>query len=295
MLFRSFLRLEAGWERSARLKAFGVGATSGAIPPRDEWSASPFFERRPASAIREPANPRRFGIAAIAASVLLVTGIGIYLRDSISGDGYTTPVGGVASIPLHDGSKITLNTESKIRVALTKDERRIELESGEAFFDVAKDATRPFIVAAGDRRIIAIGTRFSVRRDDDDVQVVVTDGNVRIEQRDGSKSADLPAGAVAHATRDSVLVQKRTLHEAEEFLSWRSGYLTFDETSLADAVAEFNRYTLRKIRIEDPKLSALRINGKFRSSNSEDFIQLLRTGFDIRAHQTGDTIYLTKN
>ena len=293
----AFLRLEAGWERSARLKALSTGTEAGAVPPAGHWRGSPFFERGlAASSARSLAKAFRPRLAAIAASLVLAVGAGVLLKPFLSGDDYSTPVGGVASIPLSDGSRITLNTASKVHVALTKEERRIELEKGEAFFEVAKDAARPFVVEAGDQRVIAVGTQFSVRRNGTDVQVVVTDGKVRVERKDGDADTKLlAAGAVAHTANEAILIRNGSQHEAEEALSWRRGYLNFDETSLADAVAEFNRYTSRKIRIEDPKLAALKINGKFRSTNSDEFIHLLRSGFRIQARETGETIALTAN
>ncbi|MEJ1961315.1 MAG: FecR domain-containing protein [Gammaproteobacteria bacterium] len=73
---------------------------------------------------------------------------------------------------MRDGSAITLNTDSQLRVALTEAERRVDLKQGEAFFEVAKDSTRPFVVEAGRKRVVAVGTKFSVRRDGDFVEVV---------------------------------------------------------------------------------------------------------------------------
>jgi transmembrane sensor len=203
-------------------------------------------------------------------------------------------VGSVTSIALRDGSRVTLNTASRVHVSLNESERHVELEAGEAFFEVAHDATRPFVVTAGTRRIIAVGTRFSVRMEGDEVRVVVTEGKVRFERDENAGAELLVAGQTAHSTRNAILVQEKTAHDAETALSWRSGYLTFDETTLADAVAEFNRYTERKIRIADPKLAAIRINGKFRSSNADEFVELLRSGFGIHAEETADIIRLSE-
>lgn len=289
----TFMRVEMAWDRAARLKAVGAGRTPGTVPAPGEWRTSPFFDRRPASAVRSALNTTAPKFAALAAGIVLAVAAGFYLRSHPGGNRYDTAVGGLESIPLRDGSKITLNTDSKVRVALTEKERRIELETGEAFFDVAKDPARPFIVEAGDRRIIALGTAFSVRREGKKVQVVVTDGQVRVEDRHGrAKDEVLAAGAVLRTAVDSQLVQRKTPHQAEESLSWRSGYLTFDETALADAVAEMNRYSPRRMVIVDPKLAALRITGKFRSTNTDNFVQLLEDGFGVRVQRTDETIDL---
>src|SRR5262249_39417186 len=139
----------------------------------------------------------RWRVFALAASLALgIGGSGVYIYQAgmLDRDGYRTPVGGIESVPTADGSTITLNTDSQIRVALSASERRIELKHGEAYFEVAHDPNRPFVVHAGNKRVIAVGTKFSVRRDYDDVQVVVTEGKVRLEgddspQRPVEKSA----------------------------------------------------------------------------------------------------------
>jgi transmembrane sensor len=220
-------------------------------------------------------------------------------------------VGEVASVPLRDGSNITLNTASTVRVELTPAERRIELERGEAFFVVAKDQNRPFVVQAGRKRVVAVGTQFSVRRDGDELRVIVTEGTVRLESARplhvkggdaqdsiGSASpelARLSAGAVARATDGDVLVQEKSIREAEEALTWRAGYLTFHETTLAEAVEDFNRYNMHKIVIEDPRVAAIRISGTFRPTNYAAFIRLLHDGFSINAKNLDEETALVMN
>lgn len=303
----AFLRLEAGWEKSSRLKVFAVKSAPGYVPPRGRWQASTFFSRRTRGATNHDnaaSDTKRWqhglqhrAARAIAAIVILVIGVGIYLVLYTPGDRYTTPVGGVASIPLRDGSQVMLNTASKIRVALTETERHVKLESGEAFFDVAKDPSRPFVVAAGNRRIIAVGTQFSVRRNTDDIQVIVTEGKVRLET--SGLSAEHPtflsAGQIAELTKTALALKSEDAPRIENTLSWRTGYLTFDDVKLADAIAELNRYNTQKIYIEDRALAEIRISGKFRATNSSDFIHLLRSGFAIQIRQTDDSTYLVAN
>ncbi len=286
-----FLRLEHVWERSARLKAFGVGKRPGVVPAPGQWRSAPFFERRPASKVGSAMKASAPKIAAAAA--LLVAGAGFYILSHYAGETYATPVGGVASIPLKDGSSMTLNTASTVRVSLSAKERRVQLESGEAFFDVAKDPVRPFVVEAGNRRVVAVGTRFSVRRDGEELHVVVTDGKVRVEPETVGEGAHLlTAGSVVRTERGSLLVRTKSLRDAEDALSWRNGYLVFEETSLADAVAEVNRYISQRIVIDDPELAALRVNGKVRATHAEDIVELLRNGFGVQVRETGAIIHL---
>jgi transmembrane sensor len=325
----TFLRLERIWEEAGRLQVLSAGRAPTATASSEQWAESPFFQARARkerghsfpeekSARRRLAlrAPRR--ILAVAATVLLAVGVGTYLtRGTPGGEHFTTPVGGTASVPLADGSNITLNTATEVRVELSQKERHVNLEKGEAFFVVAKDAKRPFVVVAGNKRVIAVGTQFSVRREGDGVDVVVTEGTVRIEANRsgaemhpslpenaalnaGGSSADatgaavlLAAGTIARARDGDVLVEEHSLPGAEEALSWRLGYLTFHETTLAEAVEEFNRYNRHKMRIGDPAVAAIRISGTFRPTNYEAFVRLLQDGFSIHAVDSSESTALT--
>lgn len=308
----AYLRLKSTWDAAARLRVLrataGSEKSAGAdAPPAGAWRQSPFFEQPPASA--EPlahARPRRFpksapALAAAAALALCaIAGFGAYRFWDSLGDRYTTAVGGFASVPLVDGSKITLNTDSEIRVLLSEKERLVELQQGEAFFEVAKDSARPFVVRAGQERIIAVGTKFAVQHIGDAVRVLVTQGKVRVTGSDRDEALDhsaaavlLTAGDMARADRSALIVQKAPLPRMAEILSWREGYLRFHETALADAVAEMNRYNTRKIVIEDPALASLKISGTFRPTQYEAFVRVLQEGFAVRAHSDRQTITLS--
>ena len=305
----AFLRMEAAWQEADRLKVLGAGFEPGAVPSLEDFRAAPFFRHvsGPVSApevLALPENPAApdAGIFkpiirwAVAASVLLAVAFFTWNHDFLTGDVYSTPIGVTAAVPLSDGSKITLNTDSEIRVAVTETERRVNLEQGEAFFEVAKDPKRPFVVRAGNKIITAVGTQFSVRRDHDDVRVVVTEGKVRVEHASGGSvpSAQVSAGGVASTHHAKVAVQERPLAEAQELLSWRSGYVVFHENTLADVVAEFNRYNTRKFVIQDPDVAGITISGNFRSTNVDSFAQLLEDGFPVSVDRQGDRIVLTK-
>jgi len=316
----AFLRLEAAWDEMNRLKALGAGLPSRTVPTSAQLADLPrtYDEgHREIQTTNVPINaptdgstkkPARGTLIALAAAIgLFSIALYLYAAAPFSGDRYSTPVGGVASVPLKDGSNITLNTSSRIRVRLTEKERRIDLAQGEAFFEVARDPARPFVVHAGNKRVIAVGTKFSVRHDGDDVRVVVTEGVVRFEdtkaqarvallratQPEASGASSLTAGAVARAAGNETTVRTTSVPQVEELLSWRSGYVVFHETALADAVAEFNRYTERKIVIRDPQLASMRLTGKFRSSNFEVFVRLLEESFPIHAQRLPDEIVLT--
>ena len=321
----AFLRLEAAWAHSGRLKALGAGIQAGAIPARGQWSRAPLDMQGPAPmetsndsgpsvgcsedpmdlrhlvfaprAIRRRSRlPRYIGVAA--SFVLAVSlGWGWMQYTAVEQTAYSTPMGSVRTVLLSDGSRATLSSDSRIRVALSHGERHIDLEQGEAYFEVSKDPERPFVVVAGERQVIAVGTRFAVRRDSADLRVVVTEGSVRLQPGSTGNATPprptlLQAGSMALASAHGVLVRSGSIEDAEREVDWRGGYLTFRGSTLADAAIEFNRYNARKIVMGDAEVAALRVGGNFRWSNTETFVRLLERGFPVRAEQQPDRIIL---
>ncbi|TMN16568.1 FecR domain-containing protein, partial [Pseudoxanthomonas sp. X-1] len=209
---------------------------------------------------------------------------------------YASALGQLQPVALSDGSRATLSSDSLIEVALSAARRRIALERGEAYFEVAKDADRPFVVEAGARRAVAVGTRFSVRRDGTTTRVIVTEGTVRLESdAHGDRPTPttlLPAGSIAIAGPDGVLVRSVPLAEAEAALDWRGGLLSFRDTALREAVAEFNRYNARKLVVADAGAGALRVSGTFQWDNADGFVRLLERGFPVHAERRPGTVLL---
>jgi transmembrane sensor len=317
----AFLRLETAWLQSGRLKALGAGLAAGELPDRGRWTQNP-FDLRATQAPDETSEaatrngapeitsaiagartraPRAEGRRAwFAAAVFAVAAISLtwawQRHEHVQPLAYRTAIGDLRSIALADGSAATLSSDSGIDVALSRRERHIDLTRGEAYFDVAKDAARPFAVQAGDNRIVAVGTRFAVRRDGDDVRVVVTEGTVRLESApvDGRSQPVtlLPAGSTALANRGGVLVRAGSAIDAERALDWRRGYLVFLDTPLAVAVAEFNRYNTRPLVIGDATAAQLRVGGSFRWSNAEVFANLLEQALPVRAEREAERIVL---
>jgi transmembrane sensor len=303
----AYLRLEAAWKQMGRLKSLGAGVPAGEVPSPDQWQLSPVFRSRDKASRALPRRARpaqRFRVRAIAACAAGVAAAVAALFVAFSDPTYRTPVGGIASVPMADGSKVILNTDSTIKVSLTESRRRVSLEQGEAFFEVAKDPSRPFVVVAGRKRITAVGTAFSVRRDAGGIRVVVTEGKVKIEEEGrgaGEKArggAEGPvyvtAGSVARAAQAGIFVRQQGGSAVADSLSWRTGFLVFQDTSLEDAVAEFNRYNTRHIVIADPSIGAIELTGKFEPAKYEAFVRLLEDGFPIRARADGERIVLIR-
>jgi transmembrane sensor len=295
----AFVRIVTAWERSGRLQALGAGVPAGMIPARDGWSFAPDSPAVSSKAVPKGIQKARSArLRAVAALVLVGAAVAtLWYFVPNRAQYFGTPIGGLSTVPLSDGSKITLNTDSQIHVELGPTLRRVKLDQGEAFFDVSKDAARPFVVDVADKRITAVGTQFSVRRDNDDIHVLVTQGRVRIERRGDASQAgqvQLAAGSEARTSKAAVLIAQPAAAQVEQLLSWRSGYILFRDTALADAVADFNRYSVRKIVIQDPAIAGIRIGGNFRCDDAEAFLWLLQSGFPIHVEQRSDRIILTK-
>lgn len=315
----AFVRLDAAWRQSDRLKALGAGVPAGVVPARGSWASSPFGAvedhadeprhplpanaHAPRRAARRHRGQRHSLLRHLATAVVLALLVSLALvwrhYTAVDQASYRTAIGDLQEVPLADGSVATLSSDSRLLVTLSHGERHVDLQQGEAFFAVAKDPARPFVVSAGGRRVTAVGTRFSVRRDAADLRVVVTQGLVRLESDrlpNGLRQPTtlLPAGSVALASDTGVVVHSGSVQQAEEYLSWRSGFVSFHDTPLAVAAAEFNRYNARKIVIGDPAVGAMRVGGNFRWSNVDAFVRLLAQGFPVQARRQGDTIVLTR-
>jgi transmembrane sensor len=150
------------------------------------------------------------------------------------------------------------------------------------------------VVIAGDRRITVLGTRFLVRRQGDQVNVTVEEGRVQIASASGqgAKAGEQPTvltrNQAAVASASSVLVMSKATKQIDDELSWRQGRLVFDQTTLGDAAAQFNRYNTRKLVIADAAIAGIRIGGSFDANNMSGFVALLKQGFGLAAHDSGN-------
>lgn len=210
---------------------------------------------------------------------------------------HETAVGARELLSLADGSRVTLNTNSRGRSAMDRQTRRFWLEHGEAFFDIAHDETRPFVVMAGEDRITVLGTRFSVRREAGRTDITVLEGRVRLaraseQEPETSAPTELGPRMGAVSRQEGLLVALRTETEILRNLSWREGRLVFDQLTLSEIAAEFNRYNQRQLVVDD-ELAGLRLGGSFDAHNVDGFVRLLREGFGVVAHLEGDRLRLS--
>lgn len=234
---------------------------------------------RPARASLYNISRRRMlagGGAALAASI---AGFLFFAQ----GASYTTNVGEVRRVVMADGSAATINTQTRVDVDLAERSRNVRLANGEAWFQVAKDKTRPFIVEAGRIRVQAIGTAFSVRRRDAGADILVTEGIVRVWAEGAEGSAiSLSAGQGAYIA-DNVEIRRRRSDPAaiDRALAWRGGKIELAGNRLSEAVSEFNRYNRRQIIILDPIIGAERFDGVFGANDVSDFVIGVRDSLGV--------------
>ena len=275
----AFAKVEAGWELAARL---GDVPSERLLPPA---LAAPISI---ATARPGPAPPvtRRLAMGGIAAGLIAAVGT-LAWRFSDAGDHYATGIGERRTVTLADGSLMRLNTDTSVTVDLAPERRSVRLLRGEASFDVAHDTSRPFVVAADEARVRAVGTAFTVRLRPDFTEVTVSEGIVGV--RDGDRNErHVAAGNAAAVRRGTIAVTALDHTDIQRRLAWQDGRLSFDGDTLEQAVDEFNRYRTVPIVIGDPALAGVRIGGTFRSDRSGDFARALEQSFGIRAIEGGD-------
>lgn len=201
------------------------------------------------------------------------------LPDVIASDHYTG-TSEAKSITLSDGSLIDLDADSALSVDYTRMLRRITLQRGRAFFTVAKDTRRPFIVEAGDGSTTALGTQFIVHLTDEDVTVAVQESAVSVLPKKGAVNTRLEAGeSVSYKAGQLSSIQKEAL-AAET--GWLRGKLIFEDQPLRRVIADVNRYRSGTIRITDRSLLDLRVSGIFDIRNPDGVLDAITKTLPVR-------------
>lgn len=289
MAFRS-------WHAASEANALAYAKAEGAWAIFDGASDDPMLQALRASALASgPPVRKRWprAVAAIAASLIIAIGSAwlttmqspegseLAVRDQRAYEEYFTKKGENRTLSLADGSKVTLNTDSVVRIAYTADRRLVYLLRGQALFEVAKHAGRPFIVDAGDQMVTALGTVFEVRIDHKLTKVTLIEGKVIVDP-----ARSLPQNRSALATPktlkpgEAMLIadggSSKLVHvDLAQQLRWREGFVEFHDVALEAAVQEMNRYSTKPllIRFADPE--ALRVSGVFRTGNNERFASII--------------------
>lgn len=221
-------------------------------------------------------------LAAAAVAALTLVGTMLYLHEP----GIVTEVGEQRNITLEDGTRVALNTNTRIHVDYNKLERLVRLESGEALFDVAKQVDRPFVVSAGERRITALGTQFLVRKEAHRIAVTLMEGKVAV----ASYPPLTPGQRLTFKAQSPPALDRPVLRQ---LTAWESGQVVFDHTPLRGAIAEMNRYSSLQLVIDDAASSELEITGVFRSGDSVSFANAVAENYGLAVDTQPDRIRLT--
>lgn len=275
----TYLRLQSSWRRTERLVALRSA------------NAEPVVE-----AARESNRPFLMKMAAGFAMLALIGAGGAHFllqpRDRI----YSTQVGGHETISFADGSRIELNTDTVLRARMTTDQRAVWLDRGEAFFEIKHDPVHPFVVMIGNHRVTDLGTKFSVRRERNRMEVAVTQGRVWFDNSDrqtAAQTALLTPGDIAIATANQMSVVRKSLQALTAELGWRQGVLVFDKTELADVADAFNRYNRTKLVVSDPAAASVQVGGTFRANDVEDFARLAETVLGLHVKHGANQIVIS--
>lgn len=251
-----------------------------------------------ARALGAPPAPRP---ASISRRGLLFAGGGSALAAALAGgvfvathrpEHFSTVRGELRRVPLADGSVAEINTDTAIEVALTSRMRRVRLQRGEAWFAVAKDARRPFVVQAADISIRAVGTAFSVYEAARGLEVLVTEGVVEASRAGDDRRLSVEAGSRLTVGPGGRFIVAEDGAAIARNLAWRAGQIDLDGRTLADAAAEFNRYNRRPIVIADPVLAGKGLIGLFATNESESFAKAVAGAFGAPLSESATEIRL---
>jgi transmembrane sensor len=281
-------RLESTWRALQELKGFRPEARM--HPDRDLLAGT--RPRRPVWSLGRCAT-----LGALAAA--LVFGFGWWFaHPGLQAPArYATTAAGFQRVLLDDGSVMALHAESEARVKYSASARVVELTRGEGHFTVVKDPSRPFWVQVGDVSVQAVGTAFNIRRSAQEVEVLVTEGQVKIERpARASRIADAELPNLAAGERaliplarpktvepeaPPVIIERVPAEVIREALAWQGPRLVFMETPLAEVVAQFNRHNHVQLVLEGPDLAQIPVGGSFRPEHVEAFVRLLASDNDI--------------
>ncbi len=216
--------------------------------------------------------------------------------DKLETQRYETLAGQQRTITLDDGSMVSLNTRTQLEVSYSDNQRNLALLSGEAYFDVASDKQRPFVIEVGQGTVMAVGTAFNIHRHNQTAKVVVTEGVVQMrEHRDPAtptpKIEHLNANQQAHFGKRGLSNVSHA--ETKNALAWREQTLVFDQVSLTEALKELNRYLQEPVDYSHASLRELEVSGTFSVKAPEATLQALKASFNLAAPDTApQSLYL---
>ncbi|WP_084669864.1 FecR domain-containing protein [Duganella zoogloeoides] len=287
--------------------ASGAGGDSGATTRWPTTSLAPGPAPVPATST-DPRPRSNARVAALAGMAILAMAVGIAFRMAAS-DGLPKPplqaaaptptpvlvletaLGELRKVPLADRSLASIDSATRLEVSIDARQRRIGLLKGQAWFQVAKDAQRPFVVSAGAVSVTAVGTAFAVQRQPGGADVVVTEGVVEVRRGADHAPVRIAAGQQAYvAEQGGAIAVRRQADAATRQLAWREGMIVLQNDTLARAVAQFNRYNRRQLIIADPTLRSKTLVGRYRVYEAEQFANDVQTLLKVPVRVSAEQI-----
>jgi transmembrane sensor len=236
-------------------------------------------------------------LAGSAAAIVLSVGLSPFFLAQ-NGQTYSTSIGGHKTVAFADGSQVELNTDTILRTRVSASgERRVWLDTGEAYFQIRHDAAHPFVVSVAGHRVTDLGTKFLIRNGADHLEVRLLEGRARIESTNAQiqhQAALLMPGDVVVATAGSMSITKESTPELLNNLGWCRGVLVFKHTTLADAAAELNRYNEQKVIIADSTVGRLTIDGTFPLNGISLFARSAQEVFELRVEKQGSETVISR-
>lgn len=238
-----------------------------------------------APARHAPRLARRAVLAGLTGVTILgVSGLGLW--NAAYAGVYETDIGEQRSVTLDDGTRLLLDTDTRLRVRLEDSARRLELMRGRVSVRVAPDAARPFVVEAAGRLLKAEAATFDVRRDAESVQVVALRGAVQLEEARAPQALAPGERLLAPASGQPTVDRP----DLRRLTAWQNGQAIFDGQTLAEAAAEMNRYSNIRLVIADPRAARLRIAGVYRVGDNLAFAQSVSALLPVEAEKAGDAV-----
>lgn len=203
-----------------------------------------------------------------------------------------TALGEQRTLTLSDGSRVTLDALTVMRVRYTASLRSIDLVAGRGYFEVAHDTSRPLRVRAGPRTVTAVGTAFSVRREPRETTIVLAEGKVAVSNHESATTLAMLGPGQSIMLVDGLRGDGPKTVDLDRALAWRKGQVVFENVALADAVTEMNHYSTLRVIVADRRLQGLRVSGTFNAGDSRAFVEAVQTYFPIRVQNTATTVEL---
>ncbi len=313
----AYKAIERMWDNTRKMAAdprilkFRYEALAAVAPPDTRGAVKSFSSRLRVIGAVVGARPSR--LLATASVIAIAVGVALLAQPLLREHGsvekptlasqkpdagiFATVVGERSTVALSDGSSVVLDTQSRIDVAYSPEQRHVRLVSGQAWFQVAHNPARPFVVDAADRRITALGTAFDVRlgSPEKSVQVTLIEGRVAVEaiqsplarlvQSAQTRSVLIPGDSLTVSHARPILSHRA---DVAKISGWRQGQVIFEGDTLEAAVAEMNRYSHCQIVLGDTALAKLPVSGVFQAGHSRSFIETVTGYYPIAASEQTD-------